>query len=193
MPVERRSGSQQTRSAIIAVVALVIAVLGAWGMIRLASGGQGPVKVQLGDDTFDAGYATRMADQIDKDGPLLFSDVSGRGQRQPIYVVHLGSDDKDGWFALSAIAPGAAEGCFVTWNPESELFEERRAADPAEGRDALGERCRDVTWSANGTDGSDGSELEAFPWEIDKDERLIIDLRPDQSRTTTTTIATSGN
>lgn len=193
MPVERRSGSQQTRSAIIAVVALVIAVLGAWGMIRLASGGQGPVKVQLGDDTFDAGYATRMADQIDKDGPLLFSDVSGRGQRQPIYVVHIGSDDKDGWFALSAIAPGAAEGCFVTWNPESELFEERRAADPAEGRDALGERCRDVTWSADGTDGSDGSELEAFPWKIDKDERLIIDLRPDQSRTTTTTIATSGN
>lgn len=193
MPVERRSGSQQTRSVIIAVVALAIAVLGAWGMIRLASGGQGPVKVQLGDDTFDAGYATRMADQIDKDGPLLFSDVSGRGQRQPIYVVHIGSDDKDGWFALSAIAPGAAEGCFVTWNPESELFEERRAADPAEGRDALGERCRDVTWSANGTDGSDGSELEAFPWKIDKDERLIIDLRPDQSRTTTTTIATSGN
>jgi len=193
MPVERRSGSQQTRSAIIAVVALVIAVLGAWGMIRLASGGQGPVKVQLGDDTFDAGFATRMADQIDKDGPLLFSDVSGRGQRQPIYVVHIGSDEKDGWFALSAIAPGAAEGCFVTWNPESELFEERRAADPAEGRDALGERCRDVTWSANGTDGSDGSELEAFPWKIDKDERLIIDLRPDQSRTTTTTIATSGN
>ena len=193
MPVERRSGSQQTRSVIIAVVALVIAVLGAWGMIRLASGGQGPVKVQLGDDTFDAGFATRMADQIDKDGPLLFSDVSGRGQRQPIYVVHIGSDEKDGWFALSAVAPGAAEGCFVTWNPESELFEERRAADPAEGRDALGERCRDVTWSANGTDGSDGSELEAFPWKIDKDERLIIDLRPDQSRTTTTTIATSGN
>ena len=193
MPVERRSGSQQTRSVIIAVVALAIAVLGAWGMIRLASGGQGPVKVQLGDDTFDAGYATRMADQIDKDGPLLFSDVSGRGQRQPIYVVHIGSDQKDGWFALSAVAPGAAEGCFVTWNPESELFEERRAADTAEGRDALGERCRDVTWSADGTDGSDGSELEAFPWEIDKDERLIIDLRPDQSRTTTTTIATSGN
>ena len=193
MPVERRSGSQQTRSVIIAVVALAIAVLGAWGMIRLASGGQGPVKVQLGDDTFDAGFATRMADQIDKDGPLLFSDVSGRGQRQPIYVVHIGSDQKDGWFALSAVAPGAAEGCFVTWNPESELFEERRAADPAEGRDALGERCRDVTWSANGTDGSDGSELEAFPWKIDKDERLIIDLRPDQSRTTTTTIATSGN
>ena len=193
MPVERRSGSQQTRSVIVAVVALVIAVLGAWGMIRLASGGQGPVKVQLGDDTFDAGFATRMSDQIDKDGPLLFSDVSGRGQRQPIYVVHIGSDEKDGWFALSAVAPGAAEGCFVTWNPESELFEERRAADPAEGRDALGERCRDVTWSANGTDGSDGSELEAFPWKIDKDERLIIDLRPDQSRTTTTTIATSGN
>lgn len=192
MPVERRSGSKQVTSVVIGVVALVVAVLLAWGMIRLASGGKGPVQVQLGDETFDAGYVSRMAKQTAEDGPLLFSDVSGRGQRQPIYVVHLGNDDKDGWFALSAVAPGAAEGCFVTWNHEQKVFDERRAADPSAGRDALGKRCRDVTWTENGTDGSDGSELVAFPWTIDKEQMLIIDLRPDQSRDTTTTIATSG-
>lgn len=192
MPVERRSGSKQVTSVVIGVIALLVAVIAAWAMIQLASGGKGPVQVHLGDETFDAGYVSRMAKQAADDGPLLFSDVSGRGQRQPIYVVHLGDDDKDGWFALSAVAPGAAEGCFVTWNPERKLFEERRTADPAAGRDALGKRCRDVTWSENGTDGTNGSELEAFPWKIDKDQRLIIDLRPDQSRETTTTIATSG-
>lgn len=195
MPVERRSGSKQITSVVIGVVALLVAVFLAWGMIRLASGGKGPVQVQLGDETFDAGSVSRMAKQTAEDGPLLFSDVSGRGQRQPIYVVHLGNDDKDGWFALSAVAPGAAEGCFVTWNPERKLFEERRAADPSAGRNALGQQCRDVTWTENGTDGSDGSELVAFPWKIDKDQMLIIDLRPDQSRettTTATTIATSG-
>ena len=50
-----------------------------------------------------------------------------------------------------------------------------------------------MTWTENGTDGSDGSELEAFPWKIDDDDRLVIDLRPDQTRETTTTIATRGN
>ncbi len=192
MPVERRSGSKQATSVIIGIVALVLAVLAAWGMIHLASGGKGPVQVQLGDDTFDAGFTSRMAAQIEQDGPLLFSDVSGRGQRQPIYVVHIGDVEDDGWFALSAVAPGAPEGCFVTWNPDRDLFEERRAADSSAGRDALGELCRDVTWTADGSGGSDGSVLEAFPWKVDED-RLIIDLRPDQSRETTTTIATSGN
>lgn len=193
MPVERRSGSKQVTSVAIGVVALVLALLAAWGMIHLASGGKGPVQMQLGDETFDAGYTSRMSDQIAEDGPLLFSDVSGRGQRQPIYVVHLGDDEDDGWFALSAVAPGAAEGCYVTWNAERDLFEERKVADATDGRDSVGELCRDVTWSADGTDGSDGSELEAFPWKVDSDDRLIIDLRPDQSRETTTTIATSGN
>ncbi len=178
---------------VLGVVALVVALLAAWGVIHLASGGKGPVQMRLGDETFDAGFTSRMAKQIAEDGPLLFSDVSGRGQRQPIYVVHLGDDVDDGWFALSAVAPGAGEGCFATWNPERELFEERRAADASAGRDALGELCRDVTWTENGTDGSDGSELEAFPWKIDDDDRLVIDLRPDQTRETTTTIATSGN
>jgi hypothetical protein len=193
VPVERRSGSKQATSVIVGVVALVIALAGAWGMIQLASGGEGPVKIQLGDETFDAGFTSRMAKQIAEDGPLLFSDVSGRGQRQPIYVNHFGDEDDENWVALSAVAPGASEGCYLSWNAERELFEERRATDASAGKDTVGELCRDVTWSADGSSGSDGSKLEAFPWKVDEDDRLIIDLRPDQSRESTTTIATSGN
>lgn len=190
MPVERRTGTKQITSVVLGVVVLVIAVGAAWGMIVLASGGKGPVQVRLGEDTFDAGYTARMAKQIAADGPLLFSDVSGRGQRQPIYVNHFGDDAAKRWVALSAVAPGAAEGCFLSWNSERNLFEERRAADGG-GRDT-GKLCRNVTFSADGSEGSDGSKLTAFPWSVDKDHRLIIDLRPDQSRKTTTTVVRSG-
>jgi len=192
MPVERRSGTKQITSVVIGVGALIIAVAAASGMIQLASGGKGPVQVRLGDETFDAGFTSRMAKQIKADGPLLFSDVSGRGQRQPIYVNHFGDEDKTRWVALSAVAPGAAEGCFLSWNPDRNLFEERRAPEQAD-RDSLGAICRDVTWSADGSMGSDGSSLTAFPWKVDDDERLVIDLRPDQSRESTTTVPSSGN
>ncbi len=194
MPVERRTGTKQITSVIVGIVVLVVAIAAAWGMIVLASGGKGPVQVRLGEDTFDAGYTSRMAKQIATDGPLLFSDVSGRGQRQPIYVNHFGSDDDKRWVALSAVAPGAAEGCFLSWNAERNLFEERRAEEGAGRRSGTssGTLCRDVTWSADGSEGSDGSKLTAFPWKVDADHRLIIDLRPDQSRGTTTTVIRTG-
>jgi hypothetical protein len=178
MPVERRSGSKQMWSVVIAVGVLVIAAAGAWAVIVLASGGKGPVQVNLGADVFDAGQATRAAKQIDKDGPLLFSDVSGRGQRLPIYLNHTGQDTKTGWVAMNAAPPGAAEGCFLSWNAERNLFEERRA-DEGGGRDA-GTLCRKVTWSADGSSGSDGSVIETFPWHIDQDGDLIVDLKPDK-------------
>ncbi|MBS1838721.1 MAG: hypothetical protein JST64_13595, partial [Actinobacteria bacterium] len=81
-------------------------------------------------------------------------------------------------------------GCFLSWNAQRNLFEERRAKEGA-GKDA-GELCRDVTWSADGSEGSDGSKLTAFPWKVDKDHRLIVDLRPAQSRATSTSITQSG-
>lgn len=181
MPVERRPGSKQAISIAIGVVALVVAVVAAWGMIRLASGGDGPVQVRLGDDVFDAGQAARLSKQVAEDGPLLFSDVSGRGQLRPIFVNHFGDDPDRRWVAVSAVAPGAAEGCFLSWNADRNLFEER-AAEEGSGRDA-GELCRDVTYSADGSAGSDGTVLEQFPWRVDDQGNLIVDLKPDDDRT----------
>ena len=181
MPVDRRSGGRQATAIAVGVAALVVAVGLAWGVIALASGGKGPVQVQLGDDVFDAGQATRLARQVAADGPILFSDVSGRGQVQPIVVNHFGEDPKLRWVALSARAPGAPEGCFLVWNAERNLFEERANVDGAGRR--VGELCRDVTYSADGSGSSDGSTLEAFPWRIDPTGNLIVDLRPEDGRT----------
>ena len=178
------------QSIVIGVVALVVAVAAAWGVITLASGGDGPVKVRLGDDVFYAGQAQRIAAQVAQEGPVLFSDVSGRGQLQPIFVNHFGDDATIRWVPVSAVAPGAAEGCFLVWNAERNLFEERANQDGA-GRQ-VGELCRDTTWSADGSSGSDGSVLEVFPWRIDADANLVIDLRPADQRATTAPPTTLG-
>lgn len=177
MPVEQRSRISQTTGALIAVVAVVVVVSLSWLLISVASGGDGPVRIQLGDDRFDAGQVARISTQIADEGPVLYSDVSGRGQRQPIWVNHSGDDPDQQWYVFSAIAPGAEPGCFLTWNPEDNLFDERRP-DPDDPR-AQGELCRDVTYSATGEPGEGAEAAALFTWSVDDDDNLIIDLRGD--------------
>lgn len=170
MPVERRSGTKQATSIVFAIVAVALAIGLAWGMLALASGGDGPVRIQLGDDEFNAGQAERLSNQIRQDGPVPFSDVSGRGQIRPIFVNHFGDDAEIRWVAFPAIPPGAPEGCFLAWSDELELFELRRAPEGA-GRDDVGELCSDATYPPN------GEPLEQYPWRVDDDGNLIIDVR----------------
>jgi len=171
MPVERRSGVRQVTAIGIGVAAVVLAVGLAWGLLALASGGDGPVRLRLGDDEFDAGQAQRLSRQIGRDGPVLFSDVSGRGQRRPIFVNHFGDDPEQRWVAFSAAAPGAPRGCFLSWSQERELFEERAVAEGA-GRER-GELCRDVTYPPT------GEGLEQYEWKVDDEGNLLVDLRGD--------------
>lgn len=176
MPVEQRSRISQLTGVLIAVGAVVLAIGVSWGLLHMASGGEGPVKIQLGDEDFDAGQVERIAAQIAEEGPVLYSDVSGRGQRQPIWVNHFGDDAKTQWYVFSAIAPGAPEDCFLTWNAERNLFDERRP-DPDDPR-AMGELCRDVTFSATGEadNGHSAEAPEQFTWSVDDDDNLIIAL-----------------
>lgn len=180
MPVESRSGSKQITAVVFGIIAVLLAVALAWGMLALASGGDGPARIQLGDDEFDAGQAARLSRQIAKDGPALFSDVSGRGQRQPIVVNHFGDNPEIRWVAFPAVLPGASEGCFLTWNSARELFEERRPPEGG-GRGELGVLCSDRTAAPN------GEGLEQYGWQVDEDGNLLIDVRGDDEPATTTT------
>ena len=183
MPVERRSGVKQTTAIAIGVGSVVVCVGIVWAVVSLASRGGGPVQINLGDDVFRVGNAERMADQVDEDGPLKFSDVSGRGQVRPIVVNHFGDDPVLQWVAFDAVAPGADRGCFLYWSAQRNLFEERRNTDG--GRQDEGEVCRDLEWAANGDPGPGAPALRSYPWRIDSDDVLIIDLKPDEATTTT--------
>lgn len=175
MPVERRSRRQQLTSILFAALAVAVAVGLAWGLLSLASGGDGPVRLQLGDDEFDAGQATRLSEQIAEDGPVLFSDVSGRGQQRPIMVNHFGDDPEMRWVAFPAVLPGAEDNCFLFWSAERELFEERRGL---EGSRDGGELCSDRTVPPN------GEGLTQFSWEVDDEGNLIVDLRTEDDGVT---------
>ncbi len=174
MPVERRSTSRQVTTVLVAVVVVLLVGLAGWGLVNAASSKDSGVSLRLGDDVFDAGNAARLSQQVGKDGPVLFSDVSGRGQSRPIFVAHFGDDPKVRWVAFTAVAPGAEQGCYLAWNAGKNLFEERRlpTEDGAQaGRGELGELCRSTTWAAN------GEGLTQFPWRLDKGGNLLVDLR----------------
>ncbi len=171
MPVERRSGTQQLLAISLGIGAVLVAIGIAWGMLALAGGNETATQLRLGDDVFDAGNAVRLSKQINTQGPLLFSDVSGRGQQRPIAVNHFGKDPALRWVAFDAAAPDAEENCFLVWSAKRELFEERSAVSGAQREQ--GQICRDITFQAN------GEGLDQYAWKVDKEGNLTIDLRPD--------------
>lgn len=157
----------------IGIVALVLAIALAWGILKMA-GGSSSTRLRLGDDVFEAGNATRMSRQIRKDGPLLFSDVSGRGQNRPIFLNHFGDDPKTRWVAFDAVAADAPENCFLSWSAERDLFEERSVLSG--GDYTKGEVCRDITFPPN------GEGLTQYKWKVDDDGLLTIDFRKDDDK-----------
>ena len=88
-------------------------------------------------------------------------------------VNHFGDDPEIRWVAFDAAAPGADENCFLSWNGERELYEERSVVDGVEHEE--GEVCRELTFPPN------GEGLDQYPWRVDEDGLLIIDLRPDDA------------
>ena len=163
MPIERPNTATQIRSIVVAVVALVIAVALGYALLQVATGGDSPV-VGSNNGRFVVGEAESLSEQIDRDGPINLSDVSGRGQQRPVILNHLGDDPESGWHAFEA-RPSDIEDCFVAWIPDEEVF---------------GAECAARTYPP------DGDGLEQIPVEIDEDGTLILVLRVDEDETTTT-------
>ena len=155
----------QTTTLIISLVAVAVALLLVYLIIR-AAGGKDGVALNLGDNKFQAGIATERAEAIRADGPLLFSDVAGGGQRRPIFLNHTGDDATTGWSVFDAHPPGTAEDCFLRWSATREVFTTT---------------CNSTTFPA------DGGDLPNYRWEVTTDGALVIDVRNLRSATRTST------
>lgn len=152
MPVEsrrRRPGAAVV--AAVAVAGILTAVVVFVLVVGLARGGR--VELRLGDEEFRAGRAEAQAASIERQGPLLFSDVSG-GDRD-IVVQHLGDDPEEGWLAFDARPPGASRECFARWDPDGKRFVDT---------------CDGTVYPA------DGQGLTRYPVTVE-DGELIVDLR----------------
>ncbi len=135
-------------SGVLGLVALVLLMV---FVVKVASDSGGNT---LGDETFDAN-ATALAQQVKRNGPILFPDLLGRGK--DIYIQHLSDDPAEGWRAFRATAPGASERCTLRWDGAGRVF-----TDPCEpGR----------TYPA------DGTGLEQYVTSVQPPSKLVVDLK----------------
>jgi len=144
--------SSVARIAVAGVAGLVGLLLILFLVVRLASETGGNV---LGDETFDVNAST-LAEQVARDGPILFPDLLGKGR--DIYIQHLSDDRKEGWRAFRATAAGADRRCTLRWERSERLF--RDPCDPSR------------TYPA------DGTGLEQYRATVEGSNKLVVDLRP---------------
>ena len=135
-----------TTAAVAAVVAVVVVV----SLVELSSSGR--VKSQLGSPTFVAGYARTLAPQVATQGPLLFASLAGHNR--PVFLQHIGTDEKQGWVAILALAPGQPPTCVLRWNGTG-------FTDP----------CTHATYPA------DGTGLSRFATTVLRSDRVDVNLR----------------
>ena len=135
-------------SAVLGLVALAL-FLGFLVKVLSDSG-----STTLGDQTFDVN-ASALAEQIERDGPVLFPDLLGRGR--DIYIQHLSDDDAQGWRAFRATRAGADRTCTLRWDAAAQVFR-----DPCDAG---------VTYPA------DGTGLEQYQATVQGKNKLVVDLR----------------
>jgi hypothetical protein len=162
-PPRRRTSSGFLTAAVVAVLlAIVVGVT----LVELAN--NGTVKSHLGSPVFLAGRARQLAPLVTTGGPIGLPPLLG--STRPIYLQHLGPDEKKGWVAIQALIPGEAARCVLRW-------------------DGAGGRFRDPCTGA--TFPADGSGLVRYPAVVLPSDRIQVDLRTALPPDTTVTTGTS--
>ena len=168
-PVARSQG-HAGRALLVAGAGVVVAIGVATALAVLAN--RGTVDVRLGSDTFEAGDAEDIAEEVAENGPIPYAALAG-GDRD-IVLQHLGDDPEEGWLAFAARPPGVSRECTVQWDAEDEVF---RLLDSSE----------DVTEECDGREfPADGEGLPMYPVTVDSDGNLDVDLNAADRVTSTT-------
>lgn len=168
MPIERRSSSAQVRTILIAIVSLVFIVTLGYAVVRAATGQRTTVTATKGDGRWNTGSAASKAKEIAAGGPILIPDPAG-SQRLPIFISHVGTDNKAGWYAFEARPPDAADDCFLEWDRKASEFRTAAACDD------------EATYPV------DGAGLRQFGTSVTKDGDLVVDLTPSSTSSTSST------
>jgi hypothetical protein len=161
-PQRKRSSGWLTA----AVVGLLLAFIVGISLVELSNNGS--VKSQLGSPVFLAGRADALAPQVASGGPIGLPPLLGK--TRPIYLQHLGGDERKGWVAIQALNPGEAATCVLKWDTHAGRF-----SDP----------CTGTTYPA------DGTGLIRYPATVLPSDRIQVDLRAPLPAGTTVTTGTA--
>ena len=180
MPVGKPTTKLEIRALLLAFAGVAVVVLIGFITLRVAS--KGSVEVRLGDDSFNAGKVSRIAQEIIDRGPVLYSDVSS-GDRD-IYLNHLSDDLESGWLAFDARPADAARSCTLLWVAERTRFELFRVTRALAAGETPSERCDERTFPTN------GAGLVTYPVDI-RNGRIFVDLNGEDRRNTQEPATTS--
>jgi hypothetical protein len=163
-----RPPRRRTRAGLLwaSILAAVVAIAIGATLIELAN--NGTVKAQLGTPVFLAGRARDLAPQVARGGPIGLPPLLGHSR--PIYLQHLGPDERKGWVAVQALLPGAPGRCVLQWEAPARQFR-----DP----------CTGATYPA------DGTGLVRYPAVVLPSDRIQVDLRTPLAPGTTVTTGTA--
>ena len=95
----------------LAVLAALFGLL--WLMAVFVTRNADDADRRIGADVFEVGRVDRLADSVERDGPLLFPNLIGPAGERPVGLVHDGSTDFEGWRVFSLQPPGNTSDCLV--------------------------------------------------------------------------------
>jgi hypothetical protein len=162
-PPRRRASSGVLTAAVVAVLLAVVV-----GVTLVGLANNGTVKSHLGSPVFLAGRAKQLAPLVAEGGPIGLPPLLGA--TRPIYLQHLGPDEKKGWVAVQALIPGQGPKCVLRWDAATRQFR-----DP----------CTGATFP------EDGTGLIRYPAVVLPSDRIQVDLRTPLPPDTTVTTGTA--
>ncbi len=147
-------GAMRTRPRTVVTMTLfALAAAGVLLFLTVQYVSKNPNDANLGAQVIRV-RAERMAETIEKTGPLPFQDPSGD---RDVYLQHTGDDPEQGWVLVLAYPAGreGEEKCAIMWDARREVFRSP---------------CTDSTHPP------DGTGLTTFPAPVE-DGKVVIDLR----------------
>jgi hypothetical protein len=101
----------------LAVLALLFGFL--WLIAVVVTRNADEADRRIGADVFEVGRVDRLADSVERNGPILFPNLSGPAGERPVGLVHDGVTDFEGWRVFSLQPAHSAADCLVSLDRES--------------------------------------------------------------------------
>jgi hypothetical protein len=96
----------------LAVLALLFGFL--WLIAVVVTRNADDADRRIGADVFEVGRVDRLADSVERNGPILFPNLSGPAGERPVGLAHDGATDFEGWRVFSLRPRGNAADCLVS-------------------------------------------------------------------------------
>jgi hypothetical protein len=119
--VEPRREEPRLRSplarAVVPVLAGIAALAGLFGLLWIiavvVTHNADDSDARVGADVFEVGRVDRLADSVERNGPILFPNLIGPAGERPVGLDHDGATDFEGWRVFSLVPAGNAPDCLV--------------------------------------------------------------------------------